>query len=205
MKSLNRSFILIIFFYTFSVQANPLCSQFLFNSEKKESPISNRNKASDTHGHSATILFQIYEIAKRSNVFDNKKQQKKFEEDLKKVSEFLDRSPTHKEQLTLNKLDYPIENYIKKALEIITFFESLQKSDALIFRKTIQAILAVFTKHIPTVLEEDSIDKIDWPRMNLILKTIADFDNQKPKFSIYKIKRSIEGRYSLREFILCRR
>ena len=205
MKLLNKSFILIIFFYTFSVQANPLCSQFLLNNEKKESTILNKSKASDTHSHSTTILFQIYEIVKQSNVFDNKKQQRNFEEDLKKVSEFLDRSPTPKEQIALNKFNHPIEDYIKKTLEIITFFKNLQKSDALIFRKTIQAILAIFTKHIPTILEEDSLAKIDWPRMNLILKTISDFDKQKPKFSIYKIKRSIEGRYSLREFILCRR
>ena len=47
-----------------------------------------------------------------------KNNRKKFEEDLKKVNEFLDRSPTHKEQLTLNKLDYPIENYIKKLLKL---------------------------------------------------------------------------------------
>ncbi len=70
------------------------------------------------------------------------------------------------------------------------------------FKSAYQAMWATLTVHAHEVLEMRSKDK-DFPRFFKILKTIDEFNPKQPEFSFYKIKRAIEGRFSLKEYINC--
>ncbi len=131
--------------------------------------------------------------------FDNKKQIKMSEQGLKEMVKLLESGRAGE----LNQLKVSVESLIQKTSEIMQSLEKMPAQEALVFRKTALGVLTLFSKHIPVLLKEDP-GRMDWPRINLIAKQIADFDPNNPRFSLYKIKRTIEGRYSLKEFILCR-
>ena len=103
-----------------------------------------------------------------------------------------------------------IENGLKKAIpkiaEINQFIQepnSISELQAYYNQVVFEAILVTFYKHVPEYLKTDSLDK-DWPRINKILYTISQFDSTNGNLSFYNIKKAIEGRYSLNEYILCK-
>ena len=188
---------LVIFTYDSGAKLSLLCSRgFLkretasFSVEEFNNPISK-------------VLIKGHQTAKRSQIFDNKKQIREFEKGLKDMLDFLERVPTQKEQMILKKLEVSLEASVNKIPEIMEFVQGLHPVEALYFKKIARAVLAVFSKHMPTMLREDT-SRAGWSRMNFILKSIVAFDVQRPRFSLYKIKRAIERWYSLKEFILCR-
>ena len=134
--------------------------------------------------------------------FNNKKQGKEFEKDLKEIVNFWEYSFSQRE--LLRNLNISSETIIDKISEIIKYTKQAPAEDAVYFQKITLAVLAMFAKHLPIAAKEE-VSQVDWPRLSLILKHIIAFDSQNPRFSLYKIKRVIEGRYSLREFILCRK
>lgn len=71
------------------------------------------------------------------------------------------------------------------------------------FSKIVQAAEAAVDKH-QTLFAADKDRKLDHARHQLILKTIAEVDANRRAFSAYKIKRAIEGRYSIDEYIRCK-
>ena len=157
-----------------------------------------------SHSPLTKTLVGSYQAAYTMKWFDSKRQIKEFSDGLKKTVKFLERSSTtQREQETLNNLVVSMEILIHKTSEITEFVKQSSAEEALYFRKITQAVFSVFSKHLPMVLKQDP-QQVDWPRINLILQEVANFDPQNPRFSLYKIKRSIEGRYSLKEFILCR-
>lgn len=166
-------------------------------------------RSSDFHNPLSKVLIGGREKAQDLNflkglkVLRKKKQRRMFDKGLKEMLDFLERSSTQKEAEILKRLDVSMEDAINNVSKIMEFVESLPEGEAVYYRKTAQAVLAVFSKHLPILLRQ-SPNSSDIPRMRLILKTIAEFDPSRPKFSLYKIKRSIEGRYSMREFILCK-
>ena len=187
--------VLSVYTYSSSAQVSSFCNRVFFN-----------RKASVFAGvESNNLLAQIkgLRMSEESHRFDNRKQIREFEKGLMEMKEFLERSPTHKEQDVLRRLGVSIEQPISKIPEIMEFVQTVDPTKGPYFGQIAQAVLAVFSKHIPTILKEDA-SQTDWSRMNNILRTIAAFDRQRPQFSLYKIKRAIEGRYSLKEFILCR-
>ena len=92
----------------------------------------------------------------------------------------------------------------QKISEIMRFSEKQLLKEDIYFGKIMAAVMAVAVKYLPE-LARSAPGYTDWPRMNLILNSIAEFDSSRPRYSLYKIKRAIEGRYSLKEFILCKR
>ena len=163
-----------------------------------------------------TILAEGYLTAKKLKWFNSQKRARELESGLKETAQLLEANFERKETLNttsqdilttqpeqLRNLNIPLEKVINKVPEIIKFVEQSPVEESAYFRKIGQAVLAVFGKHIPSLLKEKP-EQVDWARINLIVKNIADFNPQDPRFSLYKIKRAIEGRYSLKEFILCR-
>lgn len=71
------------------------------------------------------------------------------------------------------------------------------------FAKILAAARAAIEKHDP-ILKKDHHGHLDQARHRAILKAIADIDSQRLEFSAYKIKRAIEGKHSLDEYINCR-
>lgn len=95
-----------------------------------------------------------------------------------------------------------LENAAGKIPEIMESVKEASPEEAPHFQEIALSVLATFSKHIPEALKEGP--GADWGRMSHILKTIADFDGEKPRWSLHKIKRAIKGRYALGEYIKCR-
>lgn len=74
-----------------------------------------------------------------------------------------------------------------------------RKYFVLIYAASLSAVIK-----FPQVYFKNHSGERDWARYAKILKSVTDFNAETGKFSLYKIKRSIEGRYSMREFIRCR-
>lgn len=189
--------VLSVYTYSSSAQVSSFCSRVFFN--RKASVFA----GVESNNLLAQIIIKGLRMSEESHRFVNRKQIREFEKGLMEIKEFLERSPTHKEQDVLRRLGVSIEQPINKIPEIMEFVRTVDPTEGPYFGQIAQAVLAVFSKHIPTILKEDA-SHTDWSRMNNILRTIAAFDGQRPQFSLYKIKRAIEGRYSLKEFILCR-
>lgn len=106
-------------------------------------------------------------------------------------------------------LNPQLEKAVEQIPVIIDFVNqnfSKNSSETNLYEKTIlESVLVTFSKHIPAYLDSSTPSQAkDWGRIKLILEAIAQFDSQKGHFSFYKIKRAITGRYSLREYILCK-
>ena len=153
------------------------------------------------------VVFESYREAEKANWIGRKKHHKVLEQALSDFIEFLERAPTKREQRGLTALSAEFfEEGLRKMPGMVEFANTVSKDKAPYVQKIVQSVFTTFGKHIPKALTEGKIyEEIDWPRINLILQSIAEFDRNKPEFSLYKIKRAIEGRYSLREYILCRR
>ncbi len=188
---------LVIYTYSSSAGVGSLCSRMFFN--KKASAFAGL-ECNDPRGK---VLLEAHRTAERLQMFIGNKEVREFEKGLRRMAEFLERPPTGKEQEILNHFNTSIEASVNKIPEMMEFVQNVHPTKAPYFGRITEAVLAMFSKHIPTMLKEDA-NQIDLPRINLILKSIAAFDANRPEFSLYKIKRAIEGRYSLREFILCR-
>ena len=169
---------------------------FVFNSAEFKNPLSKVLIKGHQQARDLKFLQSLKILRKR-------KQNKMFDKGLREMLKFLERSSTRKEAEVLSRLDVSMEDAINNVSKIMEFVESLPEGEALYYRRIAQAVLAVFSKHVPIMLRHPP-SALDIPRMRLILKDIAEFDPQRPRYSLYKIKRSIEGRYSMREFILCK-
>ena len=187
----------IICTYRSGAGVGSLCSRIFF--DKKVSVFAGL-ECNDSRG---TVLIEAHRTAEQLQMFARKKEIQEFEKGLREVAGFLERSPTPKEQAVLDRLDVSLKTSMNKIPEIMEFITEASPTEARYFGQIAQATLAVFSKHIPTILRED-VNQTDWPRINHILRNVAAFNKQRPEFSLYKIKRAIEGRYSLKEFILCR-
>lgn len=69
--------------------------------------------------------------------------------------------------------------------------------------KIYRAAWAALTRHQRVYVEAKDSTHLDFKRHLAILRRIAGFDPAKPLFSMYQIKRTIEGRYSLVEYANC--
>jgi hypothetical protein len=76
-------------------------------------------------------------------------------------------------------------------------------SDQVYLTKIFATVWASLTVHTHEILTASKSKKADFPRYFKILKAIAEFDETAPVFSFYKIKRAIEGRFSIQEYIDC--
>ena len=112
-----------------------------------------------------------------------------------------------KKQSHLKAMELHLNSALAKLPEIINFMKETPQNSSKDMNKytnlIFQSVLVTFSKHVPAYLDTQFSDK-DWGRINLILRLISQFDPSKGHFSLYKIKRAIEGRYSIREYILCK-
>ena len=152
-------------------------------------------------------LVESYWLSRHLEFFANqnkKKQIKQWESGIKEVVEFLEAGPNQANP-RLKQLSIP--EVINQLPQIIEFVRKSPKESALSHRQTVQAIMAVITKFLPTVLKDPDIQQVHWNRIYLILNEIKSFDGQdisSSHFALYKINRAIEKWYSIKEFIRCR-
>ena len=152
-------------------------------------------------------LLEGYKMLREPFKIGKKKQWRELEKGLANdFIEFLEKTPTEQEQKRLQFLSVRfMETGITKIPEIMEFVSELSEEKAVLFQPVAEAVFAVFGKYVPAALKSKDYEKNDWERINFILKSIAEFNRNDAEFSLFKIKRAIKGRYSFREFILCRR
>ena len=71
------------------------------------------------------------------------------------------------------------------------------------FELTARAAAAAVTKHQKEFMEEPDLRKLDFQRHLAILEAIAAFDDKRPQWSLFNIKRVIETRHSLKNYADC--
>lgn len=76
-------------------------------------------------------------------------------------------------------------------------------SDQVYLKSIFATVWASLTVHTHEILTASKSKKTDFPRYFKILKSIIEFDENTPVFSLYKIKRAIEGKFSIQEYIDC--
>lgn len=89
---------------------------------------------------------------------------------------------------------------------IISFINSgnTNGNESLDTNTIVKLILSALGHHTMAYLTHPKAENLDWSRMSLILRSISEFKNNPSVFSLYRIKRAIEGKYSLNEYILCK-
>ena len=89
---------------------------------------------------------------------------------------------------------------------IVSFINSNKtfKYESLDTKTIIKIILATFNQHTVAYLTHPETESLDWPRFLSILKSISYFKNNSNVFSLYKIKRAVQGKYSVNEYIHCK-
>jgi hypothetical protein len=92
----------------------------------------------------------------------------------------------------------------RRAPRISASLKDMTPAEAAYFKPVLAAVTAALGKHQNVFARERHLKHLDVPRHMAILSAIAEFDEQRPRFALYKIKRTIEGRHSLREYIDCR-
>lgn len=132
------------------------------------------------------------------------KQVKTWDEALEHLIEDLDEigeSSSKKDQLLKSEL----EKAVRKLPMIRESFKAIESEDrkAGYFKEAFEAVWATLSVHSHELVDARTRDK-DYSRYFLILKSISDFDPEKPKFSFYKVRRAVEGRFSLKEFNNCK-
>lgn len=112
-------------------------------------------------------------------------------------ADFLSLTPNH---LTLKNLGL---RAARKLAQIKHAAAAQPKSSRGYFEQIVRAAEAAVTKHQPEYLEEPDLRKLDFQRHLAILEEIERFDELRPQYSLFKIKRVIETRHSIRKYADC--
>lgn len=72
------------------------------------------------------------------------------------------------------------------------------------FKKIYAAIWSLMTHHLDIFIKGSQVQSLDLGRYEQILTALSVYDSSNVAFSLYKVKRAIEGRFSLKEFTLCK-
>lgn len=122
------------------------------------------------------------------------------EEDLTQLIE-KDVSELSKNMMVLNALK-DVDQKLPEVLNALKVLKSEAKGSY--FGQIENAIWALLSVHAHEVIELKSMSDQKLGRFLKILKSLSEFDPSNPQFSLYKFKRTIEGEFSLRDFIRCR-
>ena len=118
----------------------------------------------------------------------------------------LESSSNSSVQSRLELMNSHLSGAVKAFPVIVSFVNGGRASEyeSLDANTIVKLALSTFSQHIMAYLTHPKAERLDWPRMNLILKSISDFKDKPGVFSLYKIKRAIQGKYSLNEYINCK-
>ena len=192
----------ILFIFPFQeVHSLPRCRKAFV---KRESRLLAEYPHEDFKNPLTGFLLEGYKEADKTYWIGKKKQVAEFANNMIKTIEFLEGEYMEASFSTAAFPELLLEG-IRKIPEIVEFANTIPEEEAFSFHLTVQSIFAFFGKHLPTALKMSNQKEVKWSAINSILKAIAEFDeDEKPKFSLYKIGREIEKWYSRKEYILCR-
>ena len=75
--------------------------------------------------------------------------------------------------------------------------------ESLDVKGVLKLILATLSYHTMAYLKHPHVNKLDWGRMSVILKSISDFKMKPNAFSLYNIQITVREKYSLEEYVNC--
>ena len=127
----------------------------------------------------------------------------------KRLEETIHYIENSKEESLKNRLDF-MEPHFSSAVEafplILSFINQggTAQYKALGEKSLIQLLLSALSRHTLAYLRHPQAEKLDWPRINLILNHISEFKEKPNVWTLYKIKRAVLQKYSLKEYINCK-
>ena len=106
----------------------------------------------------------------------------------------------------LELMNSHLSGAVKAFPMIVSFINGGRASEyeSLDANTVVKLVLSTFSQHTMAYLTHPKVERLDWPRMNLILKSISDFKDKTDVFSLYKIKRAVLQKYSLNEYVNCK-
>ena len=158
----------------------------------------------------AVALLNGYKIAQKKHWTGRKKELRDSEAGLLDFIRFLEKGPSPKER-SADLRAAPVSREflsgsLQKIPEITAFANQTTGAEGIVFQQTVQAVFALFSKHLPAAFKAKDRTKVNWAGLNAVLQSVAEFDIEiAPAFSLYKIRRAVKRQWALREFILCRR
>ena len=75
--------------------------------------------------------------------------------------------------------------------------------ESLDVKGVLKLVLATLSYHTMAYLKHPHVNKLDWGRLAVILKSISDFKMKPNVFSLYKIQITVREKYSPEEYINC--
>ena len=182
-------------------QAFPTCKKAFV---KKESRLLRDYPLADLKNPLASSLLKGYTEAQKIHWIGRKKEVKEFEGGIARAVEFLE-NEYREENFSIAAFPELLAQGIRAVPKIVEFANEISGEEAFYSHLGVQAIFAFFGKHIPTALKMKDQKQVEWAKINSVLKLIAGFDTEdKPKFTLHKIKDTVEQWDSFVEFILCR-
>ena len=182
---------------------NAVRCQDVFASSK--SPLKPYLTENPVHPEAAALL-NGYKIAQKKHWTGRKKELRDQEAGMSDFIRFLENGPSPRESAAPVSKEFLSES-LRKIPSIAAFAgNQAEGAEGIVFQQTVQAVFAVYSKHLPAAFKAKDWTKVNWAGLNAVLQSIAEFDIETaPAFSLYKIRRAVKRQWALREFILCRR
>ena len=199
--SVRRIFLFSVIFYSCAgfADLSSFCRRLWFSS----SPPSLNLETRQTHTNPLTNVFieALLEAEQRGWLPSRPDETEDFQKGAEDMISFLEKEAGAREQTALTQREIPLKPAMEKLPLIMKSLEDPAESPSTAyFEETALAVLALFSKHLPSLLRVADPYHSGYGKINPILKTIARFNPKRPRFSLYKIKRSVERYFSLKEF-----
>ena len=125
---------------------------------------------------------------------------------LEKLIEHIESSPDLNVKSRLDLMNSRWSDAVEAFPLIVSFINSGNTNGyvSLNTKTIVKLILSALGHHTMAYLTHSKEGKLDWARMSLILRSISEFKNTPSVFSLYKIKRAVEEKYSVNEYINCK-
>lgn len=146
----------------------------------------------------------IKALWKNQSVQFTKKQVKRWEGAMSHLLEDLEGVDSSQKSSKDFQIKTEWERAVKRMPEVIRAWEQLKPNVAKkhYFKEIYAAIWATLLMHSHEMVDAQKNDK-DFGRYLKILREIQSFSSDNAAFSFYRVRRAIEGRYSLKEFVNC--
>lgn len=178
---------------------------------KTEQGFAKTNSVGGQHSSASSILVDATEWRDRiANVLElstsnfSRQQQRKLNRKIKALRR-LNLTQFHFDSAEQKTLVFKFIDSFKSFEQIRQFIEAQNASPKKIYYLSIfEAIISLYTSHLTLFLTDRQHNKLDLARYREILERVRNFDQEpNSEFSLYQIKRAIEGRFALQEFVDC--
>lgn len=175
---------------------NP-CDNLLRSQGKSESPSAPLTAI-------RTGMSELTKLDKQILTKNQSRNLKSIEKKLEKLSKQLENAPSSEKKSHLLALISKWDSSLSRLPDMLKAYENIDEEQKPYFLNILRAAISTVTSHMVQLLQESSLQKTDFAQFHHILDEMSRFNLEKPRVSFYRIKKKIEARFSLREYINCR-